>query len=68
MVQHFPIYSAEVDSDIRQYLFDLGKWIRGPLDWYHETLRYEYTERGKANYLEEILPFRELRDTSNPGA
>jgi len=70
MVQHFPTYSAEVDPDIRQYLFDLGKWIRGPLDWYHETLRYvevEYTERGKASsYLEQILPFRELGDISSP--
>jgi 5-epi-alpha-selinene synthase len=64
MVQNFPAYSAEVDPGICQYLFDLGKWIRGPLDWYHETLRYvevEYTERGKASsYLEGILPFREL--------
>jgi hypothetical protein len=64
MVQHFPTYSAELDPEIRLYLFDLGKWIRGPLDWYHETLRYvevEYTEQGKASsYVEEILPFRAL--------
>jgi hypothetical protein len=65
MVQHFPSYSAEVDPEIRHYLFDLGKWIRGPLDWYHQSLRYvdvEYTELGKASsYLEEgILPFRVL--------
>jgi hypothetical protein len=60
MVQNFPTYSAEVDSDVRLYLFDLGKWIRGPLDWYHETRRYvdpEHTEGGKtSSYLEEILP------------
>jgi hypothetical protein len=65
MVQHFPSYSAELDPEIRRYLFDLGKWIRGPLDWYHKNLRYvdvEYTELGKASsYLEEeILPFRVL--------
>jgi Terpene synthase family 2, C-terminal metal binding len=63
LVQDFPAYSAELDPEIRRYLFDLGKWIRGPLDWYQETLRYvevEYTERGKASsYLEEILPFPE---------
>ena len=72
MVQCFPTYSTEFDHNISQYLFDLGKWIRGPLDWYHRTLRYidvEYTEQGKASsYLEEILPFSELWDTSNPGA
>ncbi len=63
LVRNFPTYSAEVDPDMHQYLFDLGKWIRGALDWYQKTLRYvevEYTERGKASsYLEEILPFRE---------
>ena len=66
MVQNFPKYSAEVDSDVCQYLFDLGKWIRGSLDWHHGTARYvevEYTERGKASsYLEEILPFRRPHD------
>lgn len=65
MVQHFPTYSAEWDAEIRRYLFDLGKWIRGPLDWYHETSRYEYTKKGKADYLEEILPFCEW-DPSDP--
>ena len=64
LVQHFPPYSAEVDPDIHQYLFDLGKWIRGSLDWHHGTSRYvdvEYTEQGKASsYLEEILPPPEL--------
>lgn len=63
LVQNFPSYSAEMDPDIRQYLFDLGKWIRGPLDWYQETLRYvevEYIGRGKtSSYLEEILPFHD---------
>jgi 5-epi-alpha-selinene synthase len=72
MVQDFPTYSPEFDHSIRQYLFDLGKWIRGPLDWYHRTLRYvdvEYTEQGKASsYLEEILPFSELWDASNSEA
>ena len=64
MVQNLPTYPAEIDPDIRQYLFDLGKWIRGPLDWYQQdTLRYrevEYTEQGKtSSYLEEILPFHD---------
>ncbi len=65
MVQNFSTYSA-VHPEVCQYLFDLGRWIRGPLDWYQETLRYvevEYTERGKASsYLEGILPFPELWD------
>src|SRR5689334_24724142 len=49
---------AEVNRDIRQYLVDVGTWIRGHLEWERRSLRYsevEYTELGKSSsYLEEI--------------
>jgi 5-epi-alpha-selinene synthase len=65
LAQSLPTCSpAEVDRDIRQYLVDVGSWIRGHLEWERMSLRYsevEYTELGKSSsYLEEILPSVEV--------
>ena len=58
LVQLLPTYPPPVDPPMRNYVADLGIWIRGTLDWHREALRYgedvKYSEPG--HYREEILP------------
>lgn len=38
-------FSAEIDAEITKYISGLHAWIRGNLDWYAHSGRYQITEK-----------------------
>ncbi len=39
-----PSFGAQIDADLQRYISGLHSWMRGCLDWYLETGRYELPE------------------------
>lgn len=54
-----PDWGAPINEDMRKYLGVLRSWMRGNMDWAHETGRYTPTGAGKTShtltYLEPII-------------